>query len=189
MDIQDRLVIKNIANYFCVNLNEVISSRKAKIVLCKFVIYYVLTALGNSTTTVGKIVKKDHTTILYGIKKVKEDKELKKIASIFIYKALDNNYKPNNIQQLNWLAKVKHEQYQANLKKSVEELILLKKTYNEIDYSITDCMLSEKKRVENVMKALCKTEDDAKKIIENALILGHKKIPNYKANITQKIIM
>lgn len=76
----DRL-IKDVAMRFFVTTNDIYSDKRNKdVVDARKVLYKTLYMLGYTTTQIGEILGKDHTTIVAGKRKIVEDSKLFDIA-------------------------------------------------------------------------------------------------------------
>ena len=73
--------IRLIAQHFGVSFDELVSERKTKALMpARFAVYTILNKRGISASRIGRIMNRDHSTVLYGIKKfelmMKEDRSL-----------------------------------------------------------------------------------------------------------------
>lgn len=158
-------LIEKIADDFGIVLNDFEKRRFQKVADAKRVAYYTLRLIGLSTTQIGYVMDKDHSSVLNGLKTIDNSKDLKAKADAYFV----------------WFK----EKYPDSIK---DDKLGLRNTYVEIREQIKKCLNdgitspSEIAFKTHHKKAII--EEQLNYIYENS---PKKKIPNYKNGTIKEI--
>lgn len=157
--------LKKLIDEVCIkygtNEAELKSDRRLKnVVTAKKIIWKVLALDGKSTTYIGAIFNKDHSTVCVGINGLKENQDAYDYAVGLYMRYRDNE----------------------NLNRSVS-----KKKYSQIVYDEIRKRVNENQEVTQISKELDLSDEYVLKIVEQIKSGAYKKVPNYRDGTLRKI--